>query len=229
MAKELGTAQKKADKLNARGGRRADDAGTNVGDAARQWESQAPFIFEQLQAMDEKRVNHLRDVLTQLQTHEVDQVERNRASAESCLNALLNIETSDEIKTFAAKVRRSGPAPPVRRRSSAAGGVRPVSAAVQPPPAPPPRPTDTNRRASSSTGQDRLGARESISHEKMFFANASSSSRTIRREEQIEWSQTARHSNEQKKECRPSNSTSDSEREEERQKIFCALQTGRLV
>ncbi len=79
IAKGLESAQKKA----AKGGRKAEEATTSVDEASRSWESQAPYIFEQLQALDERRVNHLRDVLTQFQTHEVDQVERNRASAES--------------------------------------------------------------------------------------------------------------------------------------------------
>lgn len=68
-----------------------------------QWNSQSPYMFETLQAADESRVNHLRNVLTQFQTHEVDQVERNRVTAEQCLNALLNVETADEIKAFALR------------------------------------------------------------------------------------------------------------------------------
>lgn len=163
MAKELSTTQKKADKLNAKGGSRADEASTSVDNAARQWESQAPFVFEQLQLLDERRVNHLRDVLTQLQTHEVDQVERNRASAESCLNALLNVETSDEIRTYAAKIGSGGrPPPPVQRRSSAAGSSRPMSSSLQAPPVPPPRLADSNRRTSSTSRQDGLAPREYI-------------------------------------------------------------------
>jgi F-BAR domain only protein len=154
MAKELGSAQKKAEK--ARGGRKEGEMSSGVGDASRQWESQAPYIFEQLQAVDEKRVNHLRDVLTQLQTHEADQVERSRASAESCLNALLNLETADEIKTFTEKVA-SGRTAMQRRRSSVAATRPPTSSALAPPEPPPPRPTNS-RRESSTSNQDRLAA-----------------------------------------------------------------------
>lgn len=79
--------------------------------AAGQWNSQAPYIMEQLQAADESRCNHLRDVLTQYQTHEIDQVERNRVTAEQCLNVLLTVETADEIKLFAVRNVRDTDAP----------------------------------------------------------------------------------------------------------------------
>lgn len=99
MAKEAEGALKKS----GRGGTGSTDG------AMGQWNSQAPFIMEQLQAADESRCNHLRDVLTQYQTHEIDQVERNRVTAEQCLNVLLTVETADEIKLFAVRnVRDTG-------------------------------------------------------------------------------------------------------------------------
>lgn len=106
LAKNVETAQKKVDKAKGKGTKGADklaSAVTEADEINQQWESRAPFVYEQLQAADEGRLNHLRDVLTQLETHEVDQVERGRQAAESCLNVLLNVETADEIKTFAAK------------------------------------------------------------------------------------------------------------------------------
>lgn len=158
IARDLNSAQKKADKLNAKGSRKADGAISGVDDAARTWESQAPYVFEQLQALDETRVNHLRDVLTQFQTHEVDQIEKARTSAESCLNALLNIETSDEIKTFVARVS-DGRADLARRRSSTTTSARPQSSSTQVPPTPPPpRLTEDRRtqRQETVASQDRL-------------------------------------------------------------------------
>ncbi|ETN43550.1 uncharacterized protein HMPREF1541_02709 [Cyphellophora europaea CBS 101466] len=151
MARELSAAQKKAEK--ARGGKKEGETSSGVDDASRQWESQAPYIFEQLQVLDEQRVNHLRDVLTQLQTHEADQVERSRASAESCLNALLTLETADEIKTFTEKVAagRSN----LQRRRSSATATRPPTSGMLAPPEPPLRPNNS-RRASSTSNQDRL-------------------------------------------------------------------------
>ena len=150
IARDLSTAQKKAEK--AKGSRKEGGANTTIDDAARQWESQAPFIYEQLQAVDERRVNHLRDVLTQLQTHEADQVERNRASAESCLNALLNLETADEIRTFAemASLTRSS-----TRRSSVIASRPNTSSMLAPPEPPPSRQPAMPRRLSSTSGQDR--------------------------------------------------------------------------
>lgn len=110
VAKEVDNAHKKASKLS--GGKssanKVANATSDVEAANQQWDSQAPYVFEQLQSLDETRVNHLRDVLTQLETHEVDLVERNRTTAESCLNALLNVDTSDEISTFVARVSGGG-------------------------------------------------------------------------------------------------------------------------
>jgi hypothetical protein len=161
IAKELVSAQKKA----AKGGRKADTATMTVDEASRQWESQAPYVFEQLQALDETRVNHLRDVLTQFQTHELDSTEKTRVSAESCLNALLNVETADEIKTFVARAT-DGRAGLLRRRSSAAASARPASAQIRAPPTPPPpRHADDrqSQRSDSFAGQDSLGPCKSCS------------------------------------------------------------------
>ncbi|KAJ5493808.1 Fps/Fes/Fer/CIP4 homology [Penicillium fimorum] len=107
LAKNVEAAQKKVDKARAKGAKGADKLASEIANAEevhQQWESRAPFVYEQLQAADETRLNHLRDVLTQLETHEVDQVERGRQAAESCLNVLLNVETADEIKTFATRM-----------------------------------------------------------------------------------------------------------------------------
>lgn len=126
VAREVETARKKADKIQ--GGKtsqnKIDNATSDFNVANQEWDSQSPYVFEQLQALDENRVNHLRDVLTQLQTHEVDQVERNRVSAEYCLNAILNVNTSDEISTYVAKISEAPPmnAVPPRPKSRGASG-----------------------------------------------------------------------------------------------------------
>ena len=132
IAKDLETAQKRAEKV--KGGKSSTkiaNATSDVDIATQQWESQAPYVFEQLQALDENRLNHLRDVLTQLETHEVDKVERNRVNAESCLNALLNLNTSEEISAFVAKT--SGGRPPLtpkQKSHTAPGGIlRPTTPA----------------------------------------------------------------------------------------------------
>ncbi len=164
IAKDFENAQKKADKLKDKIGRlssgRTANTNSSVDDANQQWETQAPHIFEQLQVLDEVRVNHLRNVLTQFQTHEVDSIEQNRKPAELCLNALLNIETTDEIKMFASRISTDPPrAPPSRRQSSASSTIRRLSSAGggAPPMPPPPRLTaDITRsipRFSDETGQ----------------------------------------------------------------------------
>lgn len=175
IAKEYENAQKKADKLKDKTGRlssaRSANASSTVSDANQQWETQAPYIFEQLQSLDEVRVNYLRDVLTQFQTHEIDSIEQNRKPAELCLNSLLNIETADEIKTFAARIStQPRQAPITRSRSSTSSNVRRLSSAgggTVPPMPPPPRLTnDTTGQAAgfySDTGQERTSLR-------MFFS-----------------------------------------------------------
>ena len=121
LAKESEEAQRRSDKIQAKGGKasanKVSNATSDVENANQQWDTQAPFVFEQLQALDENRVNHLRDVLTQFQTHEVDQVERNRITAESCLNILLNVNTGDEISTFVARISGGRPTVPPRQQS----------------------------------------------------------------------------------------------------------------
>jgi flagellar hook-basal body complex protein FliE len=152
-AKEIDTAQKKTAKLRDKG---AKAKASSVADAVQEcekaevsWDSSAPFVFEQLQAIDESRLNHLRDVLTQFQTHEVDQVERNRITAEETLNALLNIETADEIQTWALRMR-SGDLPPVARKMSNTG--TPSRSLAPPPTTPNPGQADDNRSQRSGSG-----------------------------------------------------------------------------
>jgi enolase len=95
MQKKLEEAQQASDKLLKKGGKassvKVDSANLKLDTASQEWDSQTPYVFEKLQAVDETRLNHLRDVLTQFQTHEADQVERNRITAENTLNSLLEI------------------------------------------------------------------------------------------------------------------------------------------
>jgi hypothetical protein len=137
MQKELDEAQVKADKLGKKGGKanslKVDNASQKLETANSQWDSQAPFVFEKLQAVDESRLNHLRDVLTQYLTHEADQVERNRVTAETTLNSLLEVDTSQEIQNFAKNATQGKPKLErnARRTSSSAG-----SNTMPPPPIP---------------------------------------------------------------------------------------------
>ena len=165
IAKDLENAQKKAGKLKDKTGRlssaRAANASSSAAGANQQWETQAPHIFEQLQSLDEVRVDHLRDVLTQFQTHEVDSIEQNRKPAELCLNALLNIETTDEIKDFAARTSTEPQQAPLsRRQSSASNNIRGLSSPgtdVAPPMPPPPRLTDAKMRQRPSFNESSQG------------------------------------------------------------------------
>ncbi|KAL2190409.1 hypothetical protein L209DRAFT_703485 [Thermothelomyces heterothallicus CBS 203.75] len=104
MAKELEDATEKSEKLSKKGGKanaqKVDQAAARLESATQTWESQAPFIYETLQALDEQRINHLRDVLTQFETHEVDQATRTQAAAEEVLNVMLEVNTAQEIQNF---------------------------------------------------------------------------------------------------------------------------------
>lgn len=137
MAKELDEAQERSDKLSRKGGRanaqKVDQATSRLEAAQQQWGSQAPFIFESLQALDEQRINHLRDVLTQLVTHEVDQAARTQASAEDVLNTLLEVQTDQEIKNFVH--RTTAGRPKLEKRTTSAR--QSSSAAATPSLAPP--------------------------------------------------------------------------------------------
>ncbi|KAF2711350.1 hypothetical protein K504DRAFT_522651 [Pleomassaria siparia CBS 279.74] len=157
MAKEIETSKKKSDKLRDKGVKasatKVASAVAEVENATIQWESQAPYVFEKLQAVDESRCNHLRDVLTQFQTHEVDQVERNRASAEESLNAMLNIETGDEIQTWSLKMQ-SGERPVQAGRKTSNPASTPSRTLAPPVPPAPSIQTDDSRSQKSGSVQE---------------------------------------------------------------------------
>ncbi|KAJ5753136.1 hypothetical protein N7520_010053 [Penicillium odoratum] len=168
LAKNVESAQDKVEKARKKSMKNPKQLATAVAAAeevSQQWESRAPFVFEQLQAADEGRLNHLRDVLTQLETHEVDQVERGRLAAETCLNVLLNVQTADEIQTFAAKMKGNRiPASPVPRAEP------PLP---ETPPAPPAHPTfetpTSTPQAPTSRSQDDADSQLSERSERQTF------------------------------------------------------------
>lgn len=164
MQKELDEAQLKADKLGKKGGKanplKMDSASQKLETASSQWDSQAPFVFEKLQAVDESRLNHLRDVLTQYQTHEADQVERNRVTAETTLNSLLEVDTSQEIQNFARNTTQGKPKVErnPRRTSSSAGSN------TLPPPPIPNSPTGDGGSEHSGRNEGQSGVLSSLIH-----------------------------------------------------------------
>lgn len=161
MARDVDSARKKSEKLRAKG---AKAKPSEVGEAAQeeqnaelQWDSQAPFVFEKLQAVDESRLNHLRDALTQFQTHEVDQVERSRITAEETLNVLLNIETADEIQTWSLRLR-SGDIPQSSRKMSNPPPASPARNLAPPPVPSAAGPADDARSQKSGSSTNMLGS-----------------------------------------------------------------------
>lgn len=126
IAKELEDAQDKSDRLAKKGAKastqKVDAAATRLSSATQQWESQAPFIFESLQVLDEQRVNQLRDLLTQLLTHESDQAQRTQIASSETLQHVLEIETAKEVQAYASRVtdgKVKKPTPSTRRPSAA--------------------------------------------------------------------------------------------------------------
>lgn len=123
ISRDIDHAQKRADKLHDKGTRALNDkvanASSDLDNARAQWDSQAPYVFENLQAIDETRMTLLRDVLTQFQTHETDQIERDRLAVEHSLNTLVTVETVDEIKTFALRTLSTRPSTADRQRGRA--------------------------------------------------------------------------------------------------------------
>ncbi|KAF4980037.1 hypothetical protein FZEAL_3899 [Fusarium zealandicum] len=149
MGKDLEEAQERSDRLSKKGGRantaKVDAASSKLESATGQWESQAPFIFESLQALDESRVNNLRDLLTQYQSHESDQAGRVQENAVETLALMLEIDTDKEIESFVHRVTAGRVKLPTRTstRQSSYAGTTPTT------PVPPSTAGSTNAPTSS--------------------------------------------------------------------------------
>jgi hypothetical protein len=164
MAKELDMAQEKSDKLSKKGGKastqKVESATSQLQNARQQWDSQAPFVFETLQALDETRLNHLRDVLTQYQTHEADQIERNRVTVEETLSSLLEIDTAQEIRAWSKSKASGKPASERRvRGASNAGSTAPAATNLRPPPIPTHSDNMSQRSSEQSARQENSGGK----------------------------------------------------------------------
>jgi hypothetical protein len=168
MAKEVEDAQHNSEKLSKKGGKastqKVEAATSKLQSANQQWDSQAPFVFETLQALDERRLNHLRDVLTQYETHESDQIERNRTTVEQTLTSWLEIDTAQEIRNWA---KASVAGKPITERSarqlSNAGSSSVAPETVLPPP-PTPRSTLTDNRSEHSSKHESSGGEDPTYH-----------------------------------------------------------------
>ncbi|KAJ2963367.1 hypothetical protein NQ176_g10860 [Zarea fungicola] len=128
VGKELEDARDKADKLNKKGGKassqKMDAASVKLDSSQQEWDSQAPFVFETLQALDESRVNQLRDALTQYQTHESDQAQRTQTIAGETLAVTIEIETESEIRGFVQGAVGDRPMAPRRSSTRPPGNAR---------------------------------------------------------------------------------------------------------
>jgi len=161
MAKELEEAQKMSDKISAKGGKasaqKAEHAASRLSNAEQQWQSQAPFVFETLQALDERRLNHVRDALTQYETHESDTYERNRATVAQTVDSLLGADTAAEIKAWSEAAVAGRAITERRARQLSSAGTGNSSLAT------PPTPRSTQNQqhpdnVSENSGNNQLSA-----------------------------------------------------------------------
>ncbi|EWC46125.1 hypothetical protein DRE_04699 [Drechslerella stenobrocha 248] len=108
LAKAIDTSEDKVEKLRKKGKRaepaKVAEATAGFKEATGNWDSQSPFIFEQLQAVDESRITQLRESLTRMQTLELDQFDHMKELMEATVQALLDANTADEIKSFVNRV-----------------------------------------------------------------------------------------------------------------------------
>jgi hypothetical protein len=165
MARELDSAQEKSDRLSKKGGKastqKVEVALSQLQSARQQWDSQAPFIFETLQALDERRLNHLRDVLTQYQTHEADQIERNRVTVEETLAVLLEVDTAQEIRGWSQSnaLEKTVSTRRARGTSNAGSTVPAASTTLRPPPIPTHSDNMSQRSSEQSARQENSGGK----------------------------------------------------------------------
>ncbi|KAJ6256287.1 hypothetical protein Dda_8784 [Drechslerella dactyloides] len=108
LAKAIDTSEDKVEKLRKKGKRaepaKVAEATAGFKEATGNWESQSPFIFEQLQAVDEARITQLKESLTRMQTLELDQFDHMKGLMEATVQALLDVNAADEIKGFVNRV-----------------------------------------------------------------------------------------------------------------------------
>ncbi|KAF5093411.1 hypothetical protein D0Z00_004074 [Geotrichum galactomycetum] len=71
-----------------------------------QWESQAPYLLEQSEVIDESRLGYLKNSLTTFGTIEADYSDKSLKISEKILNNVLSFEPLDELAAFAAQVSK---------------------------------------------------------------------------------------------------------------------------
>jgi hypothetical protein len=176
MAKELEDAQEKSDKLSKKGGKasaqKVENAMAKLQSATQLWESQAPFIFEKLQALDETRLNHLRDVLTQYETHEADQIEQSRVTVEQTLSSLLEIESSQEIQNWSQATVAGRPTTERKARQLSNTGIGSAGGSFNSGVGASPRPPPTPRSSHTDNASENSGKQEEKSGECLSFLKA---------------------------------------------------------
>lgn len=155
LATTAATAQRDSDKLTAKGGKanasKLESANSKLQNAHQQWDAQAPFIMETFQMLDEARLNHLRELLTQYQTHELQALTDRRRSIEKAMNALLEVDTAQEIKNWAQAMTVGKP---ITERRARQLSMNPSIGSVASPDSPAPTSSHGDDMSSHSNSQD---------------------------------------------------------------------------
>ncbi|KAK9450441.1 uncharacterized protein V1518DRAFT_382069, partial [Limtongia smithiae] len=108
VAQDIDEAEEKAEKYKRKGSKKVAGANQYVNNTVAEWDSQAPLVFEKLQAIDHARFLMLKDVLTRFSTSEVDKAQRIVSLCEANLNEFLSFEPEDEIEMFAVGIQTNG-------------------------------------------------------------------------------------------------------------------------
>lgn len=104
----------KLDKLRKKKHGQTEAQQHSLDEVRAQWESQAPYILEQAEVIDESRLGYLKNLLTTFGTIEADRSEKSLKISEGVLNNILSFEPIDDVAAYAAQVSKGGemaPAP----------------------------------------------------------------------------------------------------------------------
>lgn len=84
--------------------RQTEVAQQSLGQIRVQWESQAPYIVDQVEAIDERRLGQIKTALTTFGTVQSDCANKGVAASEAVLSSVLAYDPSQDVAAFAAKL-----------------------------------------------------------------------------------------------------------------------------
>ena len=109
LAESYSSYEQQLEKLHRKPGKNQQQmniAQHSLDETRSQWESQAPYVLEQIQTADEGRLAYLKSALTTFVTVEEDRYKMSLKESEVILNSVLSFEPSNEVSAFANQVER---------------------------------------------------------------------------------------------------------------------------